>query len=127
MVLLEPCAASCESLPPLIVDEARVSTARREAEISVIDAQEQPMLRARREHPVRLEAPFGDQIVDQNAYVCLVATKLEHIASGDDVCSVHAGDETLGRGFFVPRRAVDLSSEEEASDALRLEAPRQFG
>src|SRR5258708_34734458 len=93
VVLLEPCAASCESLPPLIVDEAGVSTARREAEISVVDAQQQPMLRARRKHPVRLEAPFGDQIVDENANVCLVATKLEHFASGDDVCGVHAGYE----------------------------------
>jgi hypothetical protein len=57
----------------MIVDESDVPAAWSETKISVVDSKQQPMLRTRREHPVRLEAPFGDQVVDQDTDVSLVS------------------------------------------------------
>ena len=74
---LEPCAPRFERVPSLIVDEAGVAAARRQAQIRVVDPEQQPMLRARREHAIRLEASLRDQVVDENADVRLVAPQLE--------------------------------------------------
>ena len=43
-----------ESLPPVVVYDARLAVAGRQPQIGVVDAQHQPMLGARREHPIRL-------------------------------------------------------------------------
>ena len=69
--------ARSKSLPSLIVHQTDLATTRRQPEIRVVDAQQQPMLGARREHPVRLETAFRDQVVDQNADVRLVPPQLE--------------------------------------------------
>src|SRR5262245_36251581 len=85
-----------------------------------------PMLRARREHPVRLEATLRDQIVDEYPDVRLVARQLEAFASRNPMRRVDAGDDALRGGFFVSRRSVDLSGEKQSGDALRLEPPIQL-
>src|SRR5437016_12325950 len=85
------------------------------------------MLRARREHPVRLEAAFGDQVVDENSDVRLIASELEAFAIQHTMRGVDARDKPLCRGFLVARRPVDLSSEEQSLDALGLEPARELG
>ena len=51
------------------------ATPRREPKVGVVDPQEQPVLRARREHPVRLQAALRRQVVDEDADVSLVAAE----------------------------------------------------
>ena len=64
-----------EPLPACVINEAHLAASGRQPQIRVVDAQQQPMLRARREHPVRLQAPARHEIVDENADVGLVAAE----------------------------------------------------
>ena len=119
-----------KSLPPLVIHETDLTPARREPEIGVVDPKQQPMLGPRREHPIGLETSLGDQIVDENADVRLVAPELESArprASASAECGVDPCDQTLRRGFLVPRRAVDLSGQEQPGDALGLETTGELG
>ena len=70
-------AARLEPFPPLVVHETEPPAGRRQAQVRVVDPQQQPMLGARREHPVRLETAARDQVVDENADVRLVAAERE--------------------------------------------------
>ena len=69
--------ARCEPLPSLLVHETDVAPTRRETKISVVDAQEQAMFRTRCEHSIGLETSLGDQVIDQDTDVGLVAPKFE--------------------------------------------------
>src|SRR5438132_8661204 len=88
------------------------------------------MLRPGREHAIRLETAFRDQVVDQDANIALVAPDLEAgmfpVSMPRTLCGVDPGDESLRSRFFIPGRAVDLAGEEESTDALGLEPPRQL-
>src|SRR5262249_43192960 len=126
-IAIEPRFSRAKTIPPLIAHEARAAAARREPQISIVGAQQQTKLRAGREHPVRFQAAFGDQIVDEDANVRLVAPELEPVAAASKARRVDPRDQTLRRGFFVTGRAVDLPGEKESADALRLETPCQLG
>ena len=82
------------------------------------------MLRARREHAIRLEASFRDQVVDEDADVRLVASQLERRLAPRVPCRVDAGDDALRRRLFVAGRAVDLTREEQSR---RLASSRGSG
>ena len=73
------------------------------------------MLRARREHPVRLEAALGDQVVHENADVALVAAEFERRFGRARARGIDARDNALRGRFFVAGRAVDLPGEKEPS------------
>ena len=74
------------------------------------------MLGARGEHAIRLEASLGDQVVDEDADVRLVAPQLERrLASARAMRRVDPGDESLRRGLFVAGRAVDLPGEKQSA------------
>eukprot|EP00966_Prymnesium_polylepis_P000750 16931-Prymnesium_polylepis.1 len=49
----------------------------REARVGVVDAEQQPVLGARREHSVRLARAARDQVVDQHSHITLRAPQLE--------------------------------------------------
>ena len=72
------------------------------------------MLRAGGEHPIRLEAALGDQVVDENPDVGLVAPQLERRRAPRRARRVDARHESLGRRLFVAGRAVDLPGEKES-------------
>ena len=61
-------------VPALVVNQPDRRADRCQPEIGVVDSQKQAMLRPGREHPVRLEASARDEIVDEDADVCLVAS-----------------------------------------------------
>src|SRR5436190_10726996 len=84
------------------------------------------MFGSRREHPVRLETAFRDQVVNENADVSLVAAQLQTFTADGPMRRVDARDKPLRCGFLVARCAVDLPSEEKAFDSLRLELTREL-
>src|SRR5690606_17043467 len=53
-------------------DEPRLRRVPAQAPIGVVLPQEDPILRTRREHAVRLVAPLRDEVVDHDAHVPLV-------------------------------------------------------
>ena len=74
------------------------------------------MLGAAGEHAVGLGGGLGDQVVDQDADVGLIAAEDEVGSAACDVLGgVDAGDEALAGGFFVAAGAVDLAGEEQAA------------
>ena len=77
VVSLEPCSPLAEDLPALVGDEPGAVATLGQPEVCVVDAKEQPIFRAGREHPVRFETALGDQVVHENADVRLVAPKCD--------------------------------------------------
>src|SRR5262249_23672433 len=108
--------------PPLVVHQSHVSAARRQTKIRVVDAQQQPVLRPRREHAVWLEAPLCNQVVDQDTDVGLVSLENQRpfVRSKGMLRSICTRDKPLCGSFFVPGRAVDLSRQKESADTLGL-------
>src|SRR6185295_8105357 len=92
-VPLQAIQAPCESLPALIVYEPNLTSPRREAQIGVVNPQQQPMLSAGCEHPIRLEASSSGEIVDHDPDVGLGAVEDERIIAVAG--SVYSRHETL--------------------------------
>ena len=78
-------------------------------------------LRARREQPIGLVYTTCDEVVDQHADVCVVASEHNRLLPMDPPHRIDPGDDTLAGRFFITRRAVDLAGEEEVLDHLHLE------
>src|SRR5678816_2106021 len=116
-IMREPIASDGEALPLMIVDESDVPAAWSETKICVVDPKQQPMLRTRREHPVRLKAPFGDQVVDQDADVSLVPAQAKRRLPLYGAYSIDPRDEALSRGLLVPRCACLLYTSPSPRDS----------
>src|SRR5262249_52739789 len=121
----ESTPSSAEQVPPLIVHKAGRPAAWREPEIGVVDPQQQTVLRTGREHAVGLETTLGDQIIDQDANVGLVASEAHARQSLRAPPSIHSRDESLSGGFLVTGCSVDLAGEKQPRDALRFERSAQ--
>src|SRR5215468_8365650 len=113
---------SQKRVPALIVDEAGFPAVRRQTKIGVINAEQESMLGPRREHTVRLEASFGDEVVNEDPDIRLMTSQLQSPRRPGEVNRVHAGDNALSSCLLITRRSVDLSREKESGDALCLEA-----
>ena len=61
--------------PARVVDQAEPPPDLGQAQVGVVLAQLQPVFGAAREHPVRLGHALGDQVVDQDAEIGLVARR----------------------------------------------------
>ena len=66
-----------------------------------------------RHHTIRFVCAFRHQIVDENAYIRLVATKNERFLPVDLPCGVYTCDKSLRGGFFVSAAAVHLPCREQ--------------
>ncbi len=108
-------------VPARVVDDAELAATLRESQIRVVLAQLQPVLGARREHPIGLGHAARDEIVDEHAEIRLVAPRRPAFLAARVTRRVDAGEQPLRRGFLVSRRAVDLPGEEEAADRLGFE------
>src|SRR5215471_15809684 len=98
-----------------VADEANFTTDFAKAKVSVVFAEEQAVLGARREHPVGLSAnSFGYQIVYQYAYVCLLSPENYRWLRAAIAGGVDAGHQALRRRFFVTRSTVDLAGKEKS-------------
>ena len=64
------------------------------------------MLRSRREHPIRLEATLGDQVVHENPDVGVVPPQLEAARAEHGMSGVGPGDEPLRIGGTTKRSIV---------------------
>ena len=103
-----------EQLPALVADQSELARLRREAQVGIVLAQQQPIFRAAREHPIRLARAARDEIVDEHADVGLVAPRPPRRALLHAQRGVDAGEDALRRRFLVTGRAVDLAGEEQA-------------
>ena len=82
------------------------------------------MLRSRGEHPVRLEASAGHQVVNEDANVRFIPPKHEWRLSSNAPYGVDSGGESLGCRLFVARRPVDLPRQEKPRNSVCFERGR---
>ena len=94
---------------------------RREARVGVVLTQKDAILGAGGEHAVRLVYALCDQIIDENAYISLVAVQDYGRVSSALAGRVDACHQSLSRCFLVARGAVYLSREVECFDFLRFQ------
>src|SRR5207249_4977001 len=106
-----------ELMPAGFVDEVQIAGDWGETFVGVVVAEVETVLGSAGEHAIGFGGGFGDEVVDHDADVGLVAAqaKIRETASGE-LRGVDSGDQTLGGGFFVAAGAVDLTGEEEALD-----------
>ena len=84
------------------------------------------MLRAGREHAVRLVGALGAKVIYHHADVGLVAAKDDGFLVPQPARGVDAGHDALPRGFFVTRGAIDLAREPDAFQSFYRKIPMQL-
>ena len=110
-----------EAIDAFFGGEADVGAQRGEALVGVVAAEGEAEFGAAGEHAVRFRRGLGDEVVDHDADVGLVACQDESLFALDFEGGVDAGDEALAGGFFVAGGAVDLAGEVEAFDEAGFE------
>ena len=89
---VESLFSGLKSLPSLVIDQPGLAALRRQPQVGVVGAQEQPIFGSRREHSIRLEAALRDQVVDHDAEIGLVAAEDQRLAPLDRERRVEAGN-----------------------------------
>src|SRR5262245_57564934 len=112
--------------PRLIFDQSRAAAVRSESLVGVVNAQMQPELGARGEHAIGLVGSLADEVVNQNRGVSFGAVENQRRLALDLEPGIDAGHQSLAGGFFITRRAVDLSGKKQALDLLGLERPLEL-
>ncbi len=93
-----------------------------QSQVRIVFSEQQPVLRPRREHTVRLGNPLCHEVVNENTDVGLRPVDHHRLPPLHFQCSVDPGNDTLRSRFFVTRRPVDLPGVEEVCNGLRLKA-----
>src|SRR5882672_12239286 len=110
-----------EKRPAGVIDQAELAALRGEAQVRIILAQTQTILRAAGEHPVGLGSAARYQIVDQHAEIGLASFRPPRLAPAGEQRRIGAGEQSLGRSLFVAGGAVDLSGEKQARKEFALQ------
>mmetsp|Transcript_34667 Transcript_34667/g.75757 ORF Transcript_34667/g.75757 Transcript_34667/m.75757 type:complete len:553 (+) Transcript_34667:397-2055(+) len=110
-----------EEVVAAVVDEAGGAADLCEARVRVVRPQQQPVLRPRGQHAVRLPQVLGDEVVDERADVAALAGQHQQRLARRVLRRVHARHQPLRRRLLVPGGAVELAREEEALDGARLQ------
>src|SRR5262249_41039344 len=74
---LEALAPLFKDRPTPVIYQADAASRRSQAQIGIVDAQQEAVLRTRREHAIRLQTTLCCQVIDQDPDVRLIATKRE--------------------------------------------------
>ena len=110
-----------KGLPASIIHQPDFTACGGKTHIRIIFAQQQAVFGPAGKHAVRFFGPHGRQIVNQYAHVGLIATQDERIFLLYLQGRVGTGYETLGTGFFVTGRTVNLAGKEQTINILGFE------
>ena len=103
-----------EHRPAQVIDQAKFTGNRCQADIGIVLTQHQPVFGAAGEHAVRLAGAGSDQIIDQYADIGFVTAWVPGVQSTRLQTGIQTGNQALGAGFFITGGAVDLTGEEQA-------------
>ena len=115
-VMLRPCSSYAAQRDALIG----------QALIGIVGPQGQPILGARREHPVRLGDAAGHKIVDHHPEIAVGAVEHDRVGSACAHGCVQARNNSLRRSFFIASGAVDLAGQEQTWQTLGLQGRIEF-
>mmetsp|Transcript_4784 Transcript_4784/g.10545 ORF Transcript_4784/g.10545 Transcript_4784/m.10545 type:complete len:225 (-) Transcript_4784:863-1537(-) len=114
--------------PLRICNQSILRSLPRQPQVGIVRSQTDPVLRPRRKHPIRLQSPLSDQIIDQNSDVGFIPPQnkrfrclLSPVRRTGRSSSIGSGDDPLGSGFFVSGRSAYLSCEVESGDGFGFE------
>ena len=111
--LLYPLLLLHPPLVALLCGKAYVVTALGEACIGIVLAKQYSVLGTRGEHAVGLVHALRDKVVNEHAYVGLVAMQDELLLALEFQCRIDAGNKSLSCRLLVAGGAVDLSGKVE--------------
>src|SRR6266508_3985757 len=114
-------ALARKGLPTPGIDESQPMANFREAQICVVLAQHQPIFRPAGKHPIGFRDAPSDQVINEDAQVCLVAPGPPWLPAPRLERSVDTGKQPLRRSFFVSGRTIDLTRKEQSPYRLRLQ------
>ena len=114
-----------ERLPTNIVHAAHLPSQLGQSQISIVLAQAQAILGPAGEHPVGFLHALGEQVVQHDAHVGLVAAGHPGLLALNLARSIQACQQALRGGFLVTGRAVDLACEEQTLNLPGFQAGLQ--
>ena len=100
--------------PARIVHQPQLAPLCSEAQISIVLAQQQSVLRARGKHAIGLDCAHGNQVVHQHADIGLIPARAPGLPTLGRQRRIEAGQQALGCRFFVTGGAVDLAGKIQA-------------
>ena len=92
-----------------------------QAQVGIVFTQAQAIFSTAGEHPVRLLHPLRDQVINQHPEIRFIAARRPAVTSLCLQRGIDPGQHTLGCGFFVTGRAIDLTGKEQALDLTGFE------
>ena len=108
-----------------IIRQAQLPGLLRQTQICIILPEKDPVFRTGGKHPIRLIDALRNQIVNQNPDIRLITTKDERIFLLNLQVRIDARHQTLGSGFLITRRTVDLSCQEQVLNTFRFQGRLQ--
>ena len=106
----------------LVGYETELPTLLGKTVVGIVLTKEDAILRAGGEHTVWLVNTLGDEVVDEDANIRLVARENERLFATNLADGIDSRNETLTGGLLVTRRAIDLPCHEEILENLAFEA-----
>src|SRR5262245_12658006 len=110
-----------EPAKPCLTDQACVKSAVSQTLIGVVVSQRQSILGTASKHPIGFFCPFTHKVIDKNADVAFSPTQHQRRAILDLQRGISPSDQSLCCRLFIPRGAIDLAGEVEATYNLRFE------
>src|SRR5205085_8720620 len=99
--------ARVDAASALVVEDAETIGDWRQALVDGVASEEQAVLRAGGEHPIRLLGALRDEVVDHHRRVRLIAAQDYRLATAHELERVDTGEESLRACFFVAGGPVD--------------------
>lgn len=100
-VPVETMAASFEPRPAIVLNEPDTLPFLRQAQVRIVDSQQEPVFGPGCEHPIGLQAPLGDEVVNKDPDVGLFATQREGLSAPGQDRGIRAGHQALRGCFFI--------------------------
>src|SRR5437764_87152 len=90
-------------------EQADVVAELGETEVGVVLTEDEAVFRPGCEHAVGFDGAFGDEVIDQDTDVGLIAAKNNWILASNVACGVDSSHKSLSTSLFVARSAVYLT------------------
>src|SRR5690348_1213388 len=114
-----------EQAPPLITYEAELTAEGGQAQIGVVFSEQEPVLGAAGEHAIGLTRASRNEIIDEHPDVGLAPLGQPGVAASQCEGGIDPGYQSLGGGFLVTCRAIDLPREKQSLNVTCLQRRSQ--
>ena len=108
-------------------EKADVVAELRQAEVGIVLTENETVFSAGGEHAIGLGCALGDEVIDEDTDVSLIAAQDDRVLALNAPGGVHPSYKSLGTSFFVAGCAIDLASAIEVAADFGFERRIELG